>query len=576
MELSAYVAPLIKWWRLIVVAAVIAGASTLVATLFQPAYYTSRTTLIVGQSINNPNPSSPQFYLEQELAKIYADIGGREPVRRATMEALGLAWLPSYAVRALPNTQLIEIAVTDTNALRAQAVAAELADQLVQRTPADLIPEDEGRQAFVDEQLTQMQQDIVTTQEEITTLQTRLGELSGAREISDVERQISALQDKLRTLQSTYASLVSGTPRGAVNSLTIVEPAEVPARSSGPNRMLNVVLAIVLGAVVAGSGAYLIEYLDRRVNLAAEAQQLLGWPILAEIGQMPAETEPASYIIEQPDTMVADSFRALRASLEAAGLGSHMKTVLVTGPSPAEGKSTVALSLALTMAMAGRRTVLIDGDSHRPQPVYSDRMGLSDLLLNGGNPTAHLINPYPGTLSVLPAGVTPLRAAGLMSLGNVRRILDGLEPAADVIVIDGPPAFVSDSLVLAGAVDGVVAVIRLGHSPRDAVREMKARIESSPANILGVVLNGVAKRPAFYHSYYQSPPSSDSQTPSGTIDKLRDVLKGLGAPGAQSGASMPAYDLRGGWETLRLRVRAAWHARVGRTLKNDESRERVI
>lgn len=576
MDLSVYLAPLVKWWRLVVVAAVIAGVSTLVATLFQPAVYSSRTTLIVGQSISNPNPSSPQFYLEQELAKIYADIGSREPVRRGTMEALGLAWLPAFSVRALPNTQLIEIAVTDTNPVRAQAVAAELANQLVRRTPADLIPEDEDRQTFVDDQLARMQQDIQTTQDEINALQTRLGVLSGAREIADVERQISGLQDKLRSLQTTYASLVSGTPRGAVNSLTVVEPAAVPARSSGPNRMLNVLLAFALGGCVAGGGAYLIEYLDRRVNHAAEIQQLLGWPILGEVGQIPAGADASTYICDQPDTMVADSFRALRANLESAGLGTRMKTVLVTGPSPSEGKSTVALNLALTMAMAGKKTVLIDGDSHRPQPIYRNQKGLSDLLLNGGDPTEHLINPYPRQLSVLPAGVTPLKAAGLLSLTNLRAILEGLGPVAEVIVIDGPPAFVSDSLVLAGAVDGVLAVVRLGHSPWDAVREMKARFESSPANILGIVLNGISKRPAFYHAYYQEPPTSDHPTQSGTFGKLRDVLRGLGSPGRRAGVATQSFDLRSVWENLRLKVRNIWHARLGRALKSDERKERVI
>ncbi len=576
MDLSVYLAPLLKWWRLVVVAAVIAGVSTLVATLFQPAVYNSRTTLIVGQSISNPNPSSPQFYLEQELAKIYADIGVREPLRRATMEALGMDWLPAYAVRALPNTQLIEVAVTDTNPVRAQAVAAELANQLVRRTPADLIPEDQDRSTFVDDQLSRMQQDIQSTQDEISALQTRLGELSGAREIADVERQIAGLQDKLRSLQGTYASLVSGTPRGAVNSLSVVEPAEVPVRSSGPNRMLNVLLAVALGACVAGAGAYLIEYLDRRVNHASEVQHLLGWPILAEVGQIPAGVNPSTYLYDQPDTMIADSFRALRASLESAGLGSRMKTVLVTGPSPAEGKSTVALNLALTMAMAGKRTVLIDGDSHRPQPIYRDKKGLSDLLLNGGDPADHLINPYPGELAVLPAGLTPLKAAGLLSLANLRIILDGLEPIAEVIVIDGPPAFVSDALVLAGAVDGVLTVVRLGHSPWEAVREMKARFESSPANVLGIVLNGIPRRPAFYQAYYQAPPSSEHPGPSDALGRLRDVFKGLGSSGSRAGVATQSFDLGAKWESLRHKLGGFGHGRLAHPLKNEKSKERVI
>src|SRR3972149_3203447 len=103
MEIGSLLAPLGKWWRLIGLAALIAAVSTLVGSLVQPKIYVSRTTLIIGQSINNPNPSSAQFNLEQELAKIYADMGSREPVRQATMEALGLEWLPGYLVKALPH-----------------------------------------------------------------------------------------------------------------------------------------------------------------------------------------------------------------------------------------------------------------------------------------------------------------------------------------------------------------------------------------------------------------------------------------------------------------------------------------
>jgi hypothetical protein len=104
---------------------------------------------------------------------------------------------------------------------------------------------------------------------------------------------------------------------------------------------------------------------------------------------------------------------------------------------------------------------------------------------------------------------------------------------------------------------------------------MRARFESSPANVLGVVLNGVSRRPAFYHSYYQTPPSSGSKPPSGLLGKLRDVLKGLGTPSPRSDAPAAAFSLRSTWDHLRQRARALVPDRLDAPIKSDEPKERV-
>src|SRR5512134_3367292 len=122
MELSSYFRPLIKWWWLIVVAGLVAAISSFVVTRQLPVLYESSTTLVVGRAVYESNPNSGDFYLNQQLASFYADLALREPVRRATMEALGMPWLPQYNITALPNSLLIQIQVADTDPLRTQAV----------------------------------------------------------------------------------------------------------------------------------------------------------------------------------------------------------------------------------------------------------------------------------------------------------------------------------------------------------------------------------------------------------------------------------------------------------------------
>ena len=112
---------------------------------------------MIGQVITDPNPTGTEFTLSRQLAENYAEIANREPVKIATMEALGLNWLPDYRATALPNGQFIEVVVTDILPERAQAVANELARQLILRSPTGSQSDEQDRQAFVQTQLNNLQ-----------------------------------------------------------------------------------------------------------------------------------------------------------------------------------------------------------------------------------------------------------------------------------------------------------------------------------------------------------------------------------------------------------------------------------
>ncbi|MFW6184186.1 MAG: YveK family protein, partial [Chloroflexota bacterium] len=132
MDIHAYIAPLRKWWWLIAAATVVAALGSFLSVRNQPDMYRSQATLLVGSTIEDPNPSGGQLAAVEQLAANYADIAQRQPVREAVMEELGLNSLPGYAVTPLPRTQLMIVNVNDTNPERAQAVANALAQQLVQ------------------------------------------------------------------------------------------------------------------------------------------------------------------------------------------------------------------------------------------------------------------------------------------------------------------------------------------------------------------------------------------------------------------------------------------------------------
>ena len=246
MELKRYILPLRRWWWLLVAATLIAAASSYLATLSQPPIYQTLTTLMIGQVITDPNPTGSQFALSRQLAENYAEIANREPVRIAAKEALGLNWLPNYRAIALPNGQFIEIVVTDTIPERAQAVANELARQLILRSPTGNQSDEQDRQAFIQNQLDNLQLQITETETEVQTLREALGEMDSARQIADTRVQITALGAKLADLRGIYSGLLANTLGEAVNTISVIEEAHKPSQPIGPNKMLTIMLGTMI------------------------------------------------------------------------------------------------------------------------------------------------------------------------------------------------------------------------------------------------------------------------------------------------------------------------------------------
>ena len=213
MELKDYILPLRKWWWLILASVLVATVSSFIVTRQQAPVYRTHATLMVGRSITDPNPSGNEVWLTQQLATTYIDMTQREPVRNATMEALGLDWLPAYTLRIVPNTQLIELSVVDSNPVRAQAAANELVQQVILQSPSGLNPEEERRQDFINHQLADMERGISETKAEIEAAREELANMFSARQIADTQTQIEGLQSKLNSLQANYAALLANTTK---------------------------------------------------------------------------------------------------------------------------------------------------------------------------------------------------------------------------------------------------------------------------------------------------------------------------------------------------------------------------
>jgi succinoglycan biosynthesis transport protein ExoP len=515
MEFKRYYLPLRRWWWLLVVAALIAAVSSYIATFNQPPIYQSLTTLMIGQVIADPNPSTAEFNLGQQLAENYAEIANREPVRLATMQALGLPRLPDYRATALPNGQFIEIVVTDTNPRKAQAVADELANQLILRSPTGDPSDEQERLAFIQEQLDNLQIQITETEDEIVRLREALGDMDSAREIADAQSAITASETKLSDLQGIYSDLLANTQSGATNTISVIEPAFLPTRPIGPDKVLTILLAAAVGLSLAVAAAYILDYIDDTIKSPEDTEELTKAPIIGYLSELDVEDVGLLYVAENPRHPSVEEIRALRTNLEFAGVDQPLNTLLVSSADMDVGKTSVAANLAVVMSQTEKNVILIDADLRRPN-VHNffgmpNNYGLSDIF-RGKLDIDEVLKKWPGgSVSIITAGDPPPNPAELLGSKKMKHILEALEQRADIVIIDGPPFIVADAPVLASKVNGVLLIMRIGHTRVPATRSMMEQIDRSGAKVIGVALNRIPPKRVgdytgkqYYSSYYSN------------------------------------------------------------------------
>jgi len=521
MELKEYIAPLLKWWWLLLASTLVATVSSLLAVSQQPSIYVAETTLMIGRALENPNPTGNDLYLGQQLATTYADIAKREPVRQATMDVLELTWLPEYNVRPVSNTQLMLVSVEDTDPVRAMAVANELAHQLILRSPTNS-QESLERQAFINEQLDELQVKIQETQDDIADKQEELANMISARQIQDTQNQIAALETKLNTLQSNYANLISNTQQGALNTLTVIEPASAPSEPVGPDVPMTVLTSSAIGFTLAAGAAYLLEYLDNTVKNPDEVKKLTDLPTLAGIAHIKGERYRDKLItLKHPRSPISEAYRSLRTNIQFSTIDhSSGISLLVSSPNPTEGKSVTVANLAVVMAQAGHKVLVIDSDLRRPVQhrlfQLPNRNGLTDILLEmsedqiNNNFSAVLQWGLQKTevekLYVLTCGALPPNPSELLGSHKMKLVLSALSEHFDYVLLDSPPELiVTDAAVLSTLTSGVILIANTDTTTKNGLKQAVEQLRgvNSNINLLGVVLNDLSpQRDGYYYNYY--------------------------------------------------------------------------
>ena len=293
-------------------------------------------------------------------------------------------------------------------------------------------------------------------------------------------------------------------------SVSVVELATMPASPVKPQIPLNVALGIVAGLVVAAGLVLLMEYLDDTVKSEQDVERLAGLTTLGMVvrfGRRGSRQPVSGYGSRSP---AAEAYRAIRTSVQFASMDRPGQVLLVTSPNAGDGKSTTAANLAVTMASAGKRVVLVDGDLRKPSlhRVFSleNKVGLTSALLSGNGARSCIQSSGFDNLLVLASGPLPPNPSELLSSPRMRDLVEALRREADVVVMDSPPALlVTDATLLAALADGTILVAEAGRTRSAALRQAVDGLSRATDRLLGVVLNKTGRRGATaYHHYYQA------------------------------------------------------------------------
>lgn len=312
-----------------------------------------------------------------------------------------------------------------------------------------------------------------------------------------------------------------------INNLRILDYAVLPRDPIKP-RVTMILLAAVFFGLLGGIGlALLLDALDVTVKGQLDLERMG----LVFLGLVPSIDEALErknrkhrkhgnggaaalntdlVVHERPKSTVAESCRSIRTNLLFMSPEQELRTILITSPGPREGKTTVAISLAIVMAQGGSRVALVDLDMRRPRVHAAMRIdkepGMSTAIM-GEKTLGEVIRPTDiERLWVLPSGPVPPKPAELLHTERFAQLLAELTERFDRVVLDSPPlGAVTDAAILATKVDGVVLVAKAGATRREAIRHAYRQLKEIGGRVLGTVLNQVnlAHRAyGYYNQYY--------------------------------------------------------------------------
>jgi succinoglycan biosynthesis transport protein ExoP len=459
MELSRYLRVLRSRLWMIVVCPIVAALVAGIVSFLLPPVYEADVSLLVrpAQPLASTDPTVAALTADQ-ISATYASLMKQPPLLQSVSSELGLSIRPADLANEITVTPLPNTTILDVAVKDTNpALARDLANHLT----AALIAEVKGFQ-----------------QQETSLPNARTGD-----------------------------------------NLLVVSPAVLPDQPVSPNKRLNVAIAFAAGLLLALGLAFLLDYLDQSIKSEEELTERLGLISMGHLSFVPSgKGKRGELVALDAQSHASEAFKALRTSLLFSAIDQELKEVVVTSADLGEGKSRTAANLAIVLAEAGHKTLLIDADFRRPSQhrIFGRirNVGLSNLIVQDVPETEAItaVEAVPN-LWLLTSGPTPPNPSELLGSGRMRELMAKLRSHFTYVIVDTPPVnAVTDASILAAAANGTLLVVEQGRTTFPALKHAKQMLDRVGAHTLGAVMNKVrasAGSYAYAYGYYAS--SSNGQ-----------------------------------------------------------------
>lgn len=514
LDLRRYARVLWRWlWLIALIALIAAGGAHLASSLATPIYEAS-TALLIREGQRQAGLDYNSILISERLARTYSQMLKDTPVLDETIARLGLPMTEGelaamVTVENVRDTLLINLRVRSPDPALAARIANTLLEVFAEQRAQIGSAAYASAMYNLDQEMQQLQGQIQACQQELDAERAQAAPNSG---------EIARLETLVAQYRATYADLLRSyeemrvAQAGESEGLILVKPAKVPTAPALPRKGQNTALAGLAGALLGVGVAFLLEHLDDTVKTEEDVQRAAHLPTLATIPRF-SRSESATkapLMVTHPKSVVAEAYRLLRTNVQFAtlGAGDQAITIVVSSPGPGEGKTTTAANLAVSLAQAGKRVLLVDTDLRRPRLhahfALSNEVGLTSLFLQQEpEPQAALLQTGVNGLRLLPSGPIPANPAELLEYPQFAAILGRLKGLADYLILDSPPVLsVVDASILGQRANGVLLVARPGKTRTDALKASVATLQRVQVRILGVAFNDAAYYPN--HRYSRS------------------------------------------------------------------------
>jgi capsular exopolysaccharide synthesis family protein len=343
----------------------------------------------------------------------------------------------------------------------------------------------------------QQRQDAIELNQQLAQYQLLESEYEQTKKLSDI------LDDRIKELNVTEDV-------GALN-ISILEYARPADKPSEPRKSRYMAIALVMGLMLGGGIGLLRDFMDQTLRSAEEISAVLGMPVL---GVVPSMSRRESVSARGQKTHLdsksqwAEAYRTIRTAVFFGAPKNEAKTILITSPTPADGKTTLASNLGIAMAQAGQRVLIVDADFRKPMQhrifqLNHQNVGLSSILAGVSTVEKAIQRTDVNGLDLLACGPNVPNPAEILNSEAFAALLKLFTEKYDRIVLDSPPVMpVTDAQILGALCNVTLLVLRAEKSTRKASQQARHGLLSVGARVLGVIVNDVPKKG--HYGYYGS------------------------------------------------------------------------